>query len=520
MRNLLTQLGQCYHGAVAPTVALALFGLIAAGGLAFDYAHMAALNSELQNAADQSALAAASQLDGKAGAQSRAIAAAQTLINNVTYFANDAGGTAVTVPTLTFYSAFSDSSQTAATGDADSHFVQVQVGARTANFTLTPIVGVLSSGPMTAKAVAGLGSAICNSPPVMLCNPNEAHGDTSFDATAYAGDGVLLVANTGGGWVPGNFGYLDSNFGNGATGLKEVLGWNVPPGDCVATDNVTTKPGVNTSVTGSMNTRFDIFDSNSCVGGGNCSPSINSTKDVIRPGNGTTANSCKFQNQGWQLVGAANQYLPTSSTTPLTVGGTPNLTDVKAMGYPRDMCHAISSTGNCLDGAIGNGLWDRNAYFYVNYGASFDWRAAMTTAGYDPNNVTRYQVNKWEMANASAGADPRTVSGTGAGALKSYRIPICPSVLGGPAAITPGPTTVDRRRISVAVINCSAEGVNGATSGVKVLKWIDVFLVEPSLARPRTAQSDIYVEVIGETKSAGNGTAGQVVRHDTPYLVE
>ena len=49
--------------AIAPTFALSLFALIAVGGIAFDYARLAAMDTELQNAADQAALAAASQLD-------------------------------------------------------------------------------------------------------------------------------------------------------------------------------------------------------------------------------------------------------------------------------------------------------------------------------------------------------------------------------------------------------------------------------------------------------------------------
>uniref|UniRef100_UPI003AA95945 pilus assembly protein TadG-related protein n=1 Tax=Tritonibacter scottomollicae TaxID=483013 RepID=UPI003AA95945 len=54
--------------AVAPTIALSLFALIAVGGIGFDYARMAALDSELQNAADHAALAAATQLDQQSGA--------------------------------------------------------------------------------------------------------------------------------------------------------------------------------------------------------------------------------------------------------------------------------------------------------------------------------------------------------------------------------------------------------------------------------------------------------------------
>ena len=41
------------------------------GGLAFDYARMASLDTELQDAADQAALAAASQLDRRPDAAAR-----------------------------------------------------------------------------------------------------------------------------------------------------------------------------------------------------------------------------------------------------------------------------------------------------------------------------------------------------------------------------------------------------------------------------------------------------------------
>ena len=55
--------------AVAPTVALSLFALIGAGGIAFDYARLASLDTELQNAADQAALAAATPAgSGRPGA--------------------------------------------------------------------------------------------------------------------------------------------------------------------------------------------------------------------------------------------------------------------------------------------------------------------------------------------------------------------------------------------------------------------------------------------------------------------
>ena len=93
-----------------------------------------------------------------------------------------------------------------------------------------------------------------------------------------------------------------------------------------------------------------------------------------------------------------------------------------------------------------------------------------------------------------------------------------------PVCVTPGvpvnSTQPDRRVLSVAVVNCVAEGVQGQTTGVTVNKWIDVFLVEPSVPRTRTEASDVYVEVIGETKLGGGGsTAAQQIRRDVPYLV-
>src|SRR6185503_18824901 len=63
--RFLAQLIRSQDAAVAPTVAISLFGLIAVGGIAFDYARLAAMDSELQAAADQAALAAATQLDQK-----------------------------------------------------------------------------------------------------------------------------------------------------------------------------------------------------------------------------------------------------------------------------------------------------------------------------------------------------------------------------------------------------------------------------------------------------------------------
>jgi Flp pilus assembly protein TadG len=315
-------------GAVAPTVALSLFGLIAAGGVAFDYARLASLDTELQDAADQAALAAAGQLDGQAGACARAAAAASSLITNKTYFANNTGsttGTSVEVPTtgvsdctgnsfIQFYKSYDRDTDTPgppADDDSNAKIVVVSVKPRQTTYFLTPIVAAFHSGDIGAQAVAALGSAICKMPPVMICNPEETGGNTSFNPSDYVGDGLRLtsVGNGSGTWAPGNFGYLNTQSGvTGAPGLREALGWNSPPGECVSTDGVDTKPGASVTVTDAMNTRFDIYTNVSCPSGGTCSAAINSVKDVLRPANANGNNSCTMHNQGWQLNTSGTGY--------------------------------------------------------------------------------------------------------------------------------------------------------------------------------------------------------------------
>ena len=528
MMRLMRRLAKDRRGAVAPTVALSLIGLLASGGIAFDYARLATMDSELQQAADQAALAGASQLDGQSGAVSRAVAAAQGLLVNQTLLGNDSGGITIQTGTTTgsvfrvyFYTskanAEADSSPILASAAVDStaKFIKVAVVGRQAKYALTPIVSAISSGTIGAEAVAGLGSAICKTPPVMICNPNEPAGNTNesldFDADAFAGRGMLLI--TGNAVAAGNFGFLD-NGDNGASALKKALGYNTPPGDCSATDTVATKTGLNASVMDALNSRFDI-DTNgnsTCPNGGICSPSRNSRKDLVKVGN-PTQNCGVAGNKAWQP--SANPYLPPANST---VALTSNYPDM--MGHPRDICHASTTSlagaaaigCSTAGGRIGNGVWDRDAYFRVNYG--WNTQAIWTTQTRLTATATRYQVYQWELANtATAGVDATQNT---AGGFKGYSYPVCLA-----PGITPSANVVDRRRISAAAINCLANNVQGHTTNMSVIKFVDLFLVEPSVARSRTSTSDVYVEIIGATKTGAAGsTAGQVVRRDVPYLIK
>ncbi|HJP68799.1 MAG TPA: pilus assembly protein TadG-related protein, partial [Sphingomicrobium sp.] len=375
MWGIARELWQNNEGAVAPMVALSLTALIAIGGVAFDYAHVAALDTELQQGADQAALAAATQLDGQSGAIARATAAAQNLITNRTYFANSGTLNAISVPTLTFCSAFDDSQQdtstacTTTTSDSAARVVWVKVGGRTASFALTPIVGALASGTVGGEAVAGMNSAICKEPPVMMCNPTGA----TFDVSNYIGKGLLLIATGGGGsYAPGDFGFLD--VGAGASDLAKLMGYGSPPDACVDVTQPSTETGSMQSVINQFNTRFDIYesgDSIGCFSQSKCPPSLNSRKDLVMNHSAPfTKNNCGVvtgagQN-GWQL--STTPYRPTDSTSTYTA--TPD-----AMGYPRDICHAWSSAGDCVskgspNARVGTGDWDINAYWRTNHASS------------------------------------------------------------------------------------------------------------------------------------------------------
>jgi Flp pilus assembly protein TadG len=522
-------------GAVAPTVALSLFGLIAAGGIAFDYARMAGLDTELQQAADQAALAAATQLDGESGTCARAAAAAANMLSNKTLFGNDAAGTAVVVQEestcdatgkIRFWQDKGKSS--AATDDSNAKFVEVEVDPRTAFYALTPIVGALSSGALSAVAFAGVESAICKVPPLMLCNPAEAT-DPDFTIGDYAGKGIRLVANDGGNNVaPGNFGFLAAGLdtaGGGAALLRKILGRANVPADCVAGDGVTTDPGNMVSVRDALNTRFDIYDNglNQACGsnGALCPPSLNTRKDLVQKGNSCTlVNNATGNPNGWKEPD--KPYPGTLAQFPLT--STPRqLTDAEAaalnpMGYPRDICHSFSNAGSCADGRIGTGDWDRYAYFRshpVDYPLISSVSAMNTflTTTFGTITPTRYQVYTWEMLAANR-AD-RLHTNVNVAGLKASSQPVC-----SPPGIAPDATNVDRRVLSVAVVDCGAENVSGRTPNVHVKKWIDIFLTEPSLARLRTENSDVYVEVIGQTQNATDEGAVQLVKKSVPYLIE
>ena len=555
MRRSVTRLLRSTSGAVAPTVALSLFGLIAAGGIAFDYAHLEALHTEVQSAADQAALAAASQLDGQSGACARAAAAAASMLNNKAVFANGSASTAISVADestcddtgkIKFYQSYDESTDTpgsAATDDSNAAVVVVQVDAKQAAYALTPIVNVFSSGDIDGTAIASVGHAICKTPPVMVCNPNEPSTNTDVNLAFTPTPGVGLKLVTGDATVPGNFGWLESDNGPGANNLAEQLGYNTPLGNCQPETGVTTETGMDASVLNAYNTRFDVYanGNTSCPSqdGGTCSPSDVTRKDLVCGTTGANPTSCKSSST-WSEAGTPYR-LPTQSTTTCTTGSngkqTCNTTTASVardlttgdtyptiMGYPPDECHMSPSSGSC--GITGDGNWDRNAYFRVNYGwDSSTWQTqtglSPTVANTASNYASRYNVYKWERANPTVGGKGIGVpQQDGSGNNYAFGEPAT-----GHTGVSPTTSQADRRVIAVAVLNCQALQAKGKTTDVPVATWMDVFLVQPALTRKTGNQvifsdKNIYVEEIGTTTASASDITAQVVRRDKPYLIK
>ncbi len=495
--------------AVAALFAIGLFVLVAAAGVAWDWTRMTAMDSELQNAADQAALAAATQLDGEADAIARATNAASNLVANISRMSNDGEGAALTVQTITFYDGYDqadDEFGDVTDVDAEAGAVRVQIAPREAIYTLTPIVGVMRSGDITAEAAAALGSAICNTPPVMICNPFEGDdANENWDANDYIGVGLKLITDDAG--APGNFGFLRNGLGTGAQDLARALGYNNQPGECVPGQGVETEPGLKDVVFNALNTRFDISTNgaNTCPNGGTCSAAPIVRKDLVKGnGNGSCGTS---GNNSWDQPIAGERYAP-SSAAALNEA---ERAAVAAMGLPRDLCHAWSEDGDCAagSGVVGTGNWDRDAYFEVNFGYDHaGWRSALGLGAGDPD-PSRYQVYQWE-----AGPPARAGSAVGSDGKSGHYAPVCRATGG-----------AERRLITAAVINCDAESVTGHQTNVRVQQWVEFFLVEPSFNRDNNAgtkitdANDVYVEVVRAVDVGDDGESSTVVRRDIPYLI-
>ena len=510
------------EGAIAPLYALSLFGLIGMAGVGFDYARVMTLDTELQNAADQLALAAATQLDEQTDSISRAESAAKNYFastssnySNITRISNiddDGDGKQWFITNVSFkfwqdYDRASDAPQSLIsdkTDGSDAHVVEVRVAQRAVQYALTPIVGAIA-GNAGATAMASMETAYCKVPPMMVCAPDADFGavDPATGTVPDRGLGIELhqlpnAASTDS-LAPGVFGFLDFPYPSpsGSNNQNLSLGWNVLNPGCTG-EAVENDPGARDTQGEALNTRFDIYEaavSGGCTSGGTFCPSKDTRKDRVI--------EYSFNNLTDAEVAALS--------CPASAPNNPTWTDVDDItpdvsldagsyvedpGYGRDPCH---ENGTCTS-AVGDGQWSVSDYVQRVYGSA-------TMPSDLATDATRYDVYEWELGQLATNSNttylaPRKVGYevtqiNGSGQKKghywcSYPKPVANN------GIEPPATIKDRRILQVAVVDCT--NLNGKDV-VDILRYIDVFLVEPA---EQGGDKEFYTEVIGETDLTGS----------------
>ena len=476
------------------TSLVAFLGFLA---ITFDIGRLSATQAELQAFADNVALAAAGELDGKDDAITRATSAAANMISDSQTFANGASTlSGSTDYTLTFHSALPASDLTAlgakvTTDPNKAKFAQVVLTPKSLSMSLASALDQLLGGTgfaatdVNAEAVAGFTQAACDITPLMFCLPE------NWETTLDVGDQILLRSGGNGtAWGPGNFGFIDLSLFEDSSGVCADEGGNKLAcliaaqrqiTQCVLTNGLTTEPGQKTGITNAaFNVRFDIYRSvlNGEKGNPDFAPAPNVIKGIRKNGGG----ACIQGNEE-----------PTGDTA--------------ALG--RDTCMAA---GTCADdNRFGDGVWDRDGYLNANHDLAdgtadgigsdthlppltgTDTQYAGTRFGMYLREVAYGDTNPYAAPDADAILDP-SLSETGR--------PICSaSAPGGP----------ERRVITAAGVDCSSTTISGSTSNVPVTKFVSVFLTEPVGDDGGSPPSfDIHGEVVGfpDVVGAGGGANG------------
>ena len=252
-------------GGVAVYAAMAAITAVGAGAVAIDVGRMSVLRTQMQDAVDAAAMAAAAQLDGRTGAQNRARSVAQDTMEHSTAFAADKDE--IKVKQVNFYIQYAP--KVAATNDTDSAIVEVVMEGRRVDFLFQPILNFVTAAGPSSKIIQTIAAArpepyICHAPPLMICDYGDKGGgvhDDSLDLRneAHIGKQVRLKEQGAGGtWAPGNFGLLSLPDGSsGASDLEAALA-ALSPEDCYSLD-VTTATGSKTEkIKNAVNSRFDI----------------------------------------------------------------------------------------------------------------------------------------------------------------------------------------------------------------------------------------------------------------------
>ncbi|PCJ08067.1 MAG: hypothetical protein COB16_08705 [Rhodobacteraceae bacterium] len=499
-------------------------------------------HSDLATAADAVALAAAVELDGGVDAIPRAKAAMANLQTNVSMLARGGPDMEISLVyedvddnefTVIFLEDIPEEDTTPITAEfliangttisTDAKYVYVRAQSRNLDTAFFNPANLLpASVPVAAVAVAKSVSAICDIPPLYICNPFEFDssgtyvGDelqTRFAAGDLHGRMVRLHPKGSGTHAPGNFGFLSVNGSSSASAIRSFFAGNRNP-TCVATDTVTTKPGAATSISQGINTRFDIYEgpfsnwrnaSSPYIIG----PAVNVRKgirpDVAVHGPNVDINDC---------VGQGSSGTPGDDhLNDVTVGWDANATNDYVYGLADN--DAMSAPNLGIPGAsIGTGDWPIEDYLSQNYGFAAPLVSAIPNSFAGSSSTvgalvpSRYDVYRYEISSGlytmrhpgeMVGGSPSGESGeTMCGPNKTH--PIEPI------------TATDRRVTVAAIIDCGTVGDGGGVNEYPVNAFASIFLARPMERTAPSVDSTIDVEIIDITGFGGNGTLDNFIR--------
>jgi len=393
------------RGAVAVYVMLALTAFFPLIAIAIDATSFYKLNTELKQAADAAALAAAVELDFTAQGLIDAENAARNAVKNFQTGANDGGGSDVEIALVHFMRALPPAGNEnypdyVTTEASKARYVRVVTEARQRDSLMyrlyaafrfvapndTSTVDPAGAVQTTSEdAIAGKVTVACQSMPIFMCNPaevtyNPACGNPNVTLgspePSYSSFAEFLADNPDWRrrqfrlkWIgpqteiePGVFGLLEpitgSFPGNGANAIAHELAIANPSSCVVIQDNeLDVKTGQTQSIVNGLNTRFDIYRGTfgSVTNNPGYAPALNRTKGALPSSLGGQGGDCD----------------------PEEMTGTPP--QVKKL--PQDSCFTDNPSAACdslgapdpLDpqgnyaGRYGNAEWDAVEYFNVNH---------------------------------------------------------------------------------------------------------------------------------------------------------
>jgi Flp pilus assembly protein TadG len=219
-------------GGVTIFAVIAFSMLLVMIGLVFDVGRVMNVHSETSSYADRAALAAAAELDGRPCAVAYAVAAVTGASNATCPYDRQipsgrrltlSGDSIVRVQRMTFYSSYPLAANAvtarwergapaptytvaSATAHRITRYVTVETTTETENFLFFSMLGGSLQGSSVApRASAGFERRVCNSIPLMICNPDE---NSPFNAQVGRDINNLRLHYTGR-WARGQFALLD-----------------------------------------------------------------------------------------------------------------------------------------------------------------------------------------------------------------------------------------------------------------------------------------------------------------------